>query len=293
MGKVTVSVVVPVFNEEKNLEEFHRELSGRLTELAQDWEIIFVDDGSSDRSCDILKALHEADARVRVIRLARHFGQNAALWAGLDNARKEIIVTMDADGQCPPSEIKKLAEKISDNTPLVIGRRRERKGPLWRRIGSRAYFALMRSIFGGRFPQDASPFRALRKNVLEKLRAGCDRGLAFSVIAAQAAVPFEMVHVEHRLRRSGRSKHSLVELAGAALDNLVASTGRFLYPAAALSIIGFWISLYRFAGLILFIPAVTVMFAYFHRFRKARGEALLYEIGNLREQSDSTKTERL
>ena len=293
MGKVTVSVVVPVFDEEKNLEEFHRALSEQLIELAPDWEIIFVDDGSSDRSFDILKGLHEADARVGVIRLVRHFGQNAALWAGLDNARKEIIVTMDADGQCVPRDIKKLVEKISDNAPLVIGRRSGRKQPLWKHLASRAYAAAMRAVFAGRFPQDASPFRALRKNMLVALRADCDRSLAFSVIAAQAVIPFAMVDVEHRPRRSGCSKYSPIQLAGIALDNLVASTRGFLYPAVALSILGFWISLYRFSGLVLFIPAVTVMFAYFYRFRKARTAGILYAIGDLLGQGVTGKTGRL
>ena len=230
---MTVSVVIPVFNEEQNLQELHGDLVQELTGLTPDWEIIFVDDGSSDRSHDILVVLAGTDAKISVIELARHFGQNAALWAGLDNARKDVIITIDADGQCAPADMKKLAGKISDNISLVIGRRRERKVPLWRRLCSRAYFRVMRLIFGGRFPQDASSFRALRRNVLDELRGRLDRGLAFSVLAAQARIPFETADIRHRKRRGGRSKYSAIDLAGLALDNIVASTNGFLYPAAA------------------------------------------------------------
>ena len=107
-----ISVVIPLFNEEKSLLELHRRLVDVLLPMEGGFEIIFVDDGSSDNSFQVLKRLHERDKKIKVIRFARNFGQHPALAAGLDCARGDIVITLDADLQNPPEEIPKLIDKL-------------------------------------------------------------------------------------------------------------------------------------------------------------------------------------
>ena len=120
------SVVIPVFNEEQNLEHLHIRLTRVMKSLKETYEVIFVDDGSKDSSFQILKGLHEKDNRVKVIRFTRNFGQPIALTAGLDHSKGEYVITMDADLQDQPEEIPKLINKLSEGYDIVYGYRKKR-----------------------------------------------------------------------------------------------------------------------------------------------------------------------
>ena len=114
-----VSVVIPVFNEAGTLRALHERLARTLKDLGQSWEIIFVDDGSSDGSAAILRALHEQDRAVRMLRFNRNYGQHAAVFAGMQRARGGVVVTLDADLQNPPEEIPRLLQRMADGTEVV------------------------------------------------------------------------------------------------------------------------------------------------------------------------------
>src|SRR5499433_3293398 len=130
MRPVELSVVVPIRNEAPSLEELYRELTERLTAWGRSYEILIVDDGSTDQSFDILGRLQARDPRLRVIRFRRNFGQTAAFAAGFDHARGRYIVTMDGDLQNDPSDIPGLVEMLERGSDIVCGWRKERKDPL-------------------------------------------------------------------------------------------------------------------------------------------------------------------
>ncbi|MFQ5809654.1 MAG: glycosyltransferase family 2 protein, partial [Armatimonadota bacterium] len=134
----SLSVVVPVFNEEDNLVPLHEEITAALDELGRDAEIVLVDDGSADGSLEILRRLQESDPRVRVVVLRRNFGQTAAMAAGFHSARGELVIVMDADLQNDPADIGALLAKHDEGYDVVSGWRKDRKDPwLSRRLPSR------------------------------------------------------------------------------------------------------------------------------------------------------------
>ncbi|MDX1778088.1 MAG: glycosyltransferase family 2 protein, partial [Thermodesulfobacteriota bacterium] len=133
------SVVVPLFNEEESLEELHRRLTLVLQPLSENFEIIFVDDGSTDDSFAVLKTLHEKDSRVKVIQFRKNFGKASALSAGFKKAQGKIIITLDADLQDLPEEIPSLLKKIEAGYDLVSGWKVKRKDPVVRKVASRLF----------------------------------------------------------------------------------------------------------------------------------------------------------
>ena len=130
---VKLSVVVPVFNEEENVGELYRRIVAALEGSAYDFEMIFVDDGSRDRTLTALCDIAAADPRLRVVKLRRNYGQTPSMRAGIDLARGEVIVTMDGDLQNDPADILPMVQKLHEGYDLVAGWRRNRKDPLLRR----------------------------------------------------------------------------------------------------------------------------------------------------------------
>ncbi len=130
----SVAIVVPVFNEAANLPVLWSRLQGVLADPSREWEVVFVDDGSTDRSLEILREYSQQDDRVRVVELARNFGQHSALLAGFRNCHADVIVTLDADLQNPPEEIPKLLRAIAEGNDVVGGWREERQDRPYRRL---------------------------------------------------------------------------------------------------------------------------------------------------------------
>ena len=130
----SLSVVVPVYNEERNLDALYARLAPVLDRTGRTYEVIFVDDGSADRSLEVLRRLHAAHRAVRVVALNRNYGQHAAVFAGLDHARGDVIVTLDADLQNPPEEIPRLLAQVEAGHDVVGGWRQNRRDPSIRRL---------------------------------------------------------------------------------------------------------------------------------------------------------------
>jgi len=131
-----ISVVLPVFNEEKNLRQIHKEISQVMRSNYEEWEIIFVDDGSTDTSYRVMKNIYEEDPHVRIIKFKKNFGQSAALSAGFELSEGDVIVTLDADLQNDPKEIPKLVDKLEEGYDCVSGWRKKRKDSLGKRFAS-------------------------------------------------------------------------------------------------------------------------------------------------------------
>lgn len=233
-----LSVIIPVFNEEKNLEPLYEEISRVLDSLGQAFEIIFVDDGSRDGSFPVLKRIQEKDKAVKIIRLRRNFGQTAALSAGFDYARGRVIVTMDADLQNDPKDIPALLAKINEGYDLVSGWRQKRHDKFFtRRLPSIVANRLISFLTGVKLHDYGCTLKAFRKEIIKSIRLYGELHRFIPAIASTLGVSIAEVKVSHRPRRFGRSKYTIFRLPRVILDML---TVKFLlsYSTRPLQVFG-------------------------------------------------------
>jgi len=218
-----LSVVIPVYNEEDNLVALWDELRPVLDGLGLAWEVLFVDDGSRDRSADIVRGLHERDARARLVRLKANAGETAATDAGFKAARGRWVVTMDADLQNDPADIPRLLAQL-DRWDAVTGWRVDRAagdGPV-RRVASRVANAVRNRLSDDSIRDSGCTFRAFRRECLRGLVLY--RGFHRFVPTLLKMRGFRVVEVpvNHRRRRAGRSKYGVLDRAFVAFADLLA-----------------------------------------------------------------------
>jgi glycosyltransferase involved in cell wall biosynthesis len=205
-----LSVVVPVMNERESLEPLYSRLLAVLAGLGTGYEVIFVDDGSTDGSFEVLRRLHAADPRVRVIRFSRNFGQTAAFSAGFAEARGETIVTLDADLQNDPADIPLLLDKVRQGYDLVSGWRRHRRDPLLtRKLPSRLANRLIASVTGVRLHDYGCSLKAYRRAVVKELRLYGEMHRFIPALASRMGARITEVPVSHYPRIYGRSKYNI------------------------------------------------------------------------------------
>jgi undecaprenyl-phosphate 4-deoxy-4-formamido-L-arabinose transferase len=215
-----VSVVIPVFNEEPNLEPLYERLERVLGGLGRPYEVIFVDDGSRDRSLELLRRLQEKHAALRVIQLNRNYGQHAAVFAGLDHARGDVVVTLDADLQNPPEEIPRLLDKIGEGHDVVGGWRRNRQDHAARRLFSWGVNKLTSRIIGVKMLDCGCMLRAYRREVVDVMRNHREVSSFIPALANSVATSPVELPVAHDRRNDGRSKYSPLRLLRLAFDLL-------------------------------------------------------------------------
>jgi len=215
-----VSVVIPAYNEEENLRPLYTRLADALGRVEQAAEVIFVDDGSTDRSAEVLRALAAGDARVRVVTLRTNLGKAVALAAGFRQARGEIVVTLDADLQDDPDEIPRLLTAIEAGSDLVCGWRQSRQDVWRKRVLSRIYNAVTRVTTGVVLHDLNCGFKAYRREVLTHLRLYGDLHRYIPVLAAWRGYRLREIPVRHHPRRHGRSKYGTARLFHGLLDLL-------------------------------------------------------------------------
>lgn len=230
-----VSVVIPVFNEAATLADLHQRLARTLKDAGRTSEIIFVDDGSTDRSAEVLRALHAQDPSVRVLRFNRNYGQHAAVFAGMEHARGDVIITLDADLQNPPEEIPALLRRLDDGFDVVGGARVQRHDPWPRRLASRLVNRVTSAIVGVRMTDYGCMLRAYRRSVVEQIVACQEISRFIPALANTFASAVAEVPVDHAPRREGRSKYGLFRLLRLNMDLM---TGFSLLPIQAVSFAG-------------------------------------------------------
>jgi undecaprenyl-phosphate 4-deoxy-4-formamido-L-arabinose transferase len=240
------SVVIPVFNEAESLEILYGRLSKVMQGLKAPYELIFVDDGSIDRSFQILESIRQKDKRVKVIRLTRNFGQHPAIMAGFSVCRGEIIITIDADLQNPPEEIPKLIRKIDEGYEVVFGTFLQRKHSFFRRVGSqfsKRILSKMLSTYTG-----LSGFRALRSYTVDQLKLLNERSKFLDGLLCWMGYKVGIVEVKHDERYFGKTKYSLFKLISLWLDMVVALTDVPLkiatFSGLLLGMVGFALALF-------------------------------------------------
>src|ERR1700730_1083335 len=219
--RMLLSVVVPCMNEEEVLRQTHTHLVSVLQKSPANFEIIYVDDGSSDSTVDVLRELQTSDPRVRVVRFSRNFGHQVAITAGLEHASREAVVIIDADLQDPPEIILEFLAKWLDGYDVVYGVRTERDGEsafkLW---SARAFYRFISYLSDTRIPRDTGDFRLLDRRVVDALvsmpeRDRFVRGMVSWLGFSQVAVPY------HRASRAaGVTKFSLFKMIRFALDGI-------------------------------------------------------------------------
>ena len=213
-----LSVVIPVFNEARSLDPLHARLARTLETLGRPYEIIFVDDGSRDESADVLRALRARDRAVRMIRFTRNYGQHAALLAGMERARGEIVVTLDADLQNPPEEIPRLLAALVDGVDVVGGRRVRRRDPWTRRAASWLVNRAASLAVGVRLRDCGCMLRAHRRSVIDRILVFPGSRRYLPVLAAAFASSMTEIPVAHSAREHGRSKYGVLRLLRLAFD---------------------------------------------------------------------------
>ena len=202
-----ISVVVPLLNEERSLEALYREIADALEPLGHDYEVVFVDDGSTDASLAVLSRLHDETTNVVVIHLRRNFGKAAALQAGFVEARGELVVTIDADLQDDPAEIPKLLAKLDEGFDLVSGWKTRRNDPLARRLFSRVFNWVTGVISGVHLHDVNCGLKAYRAEVLHGIRLYGELHRFIPVLASYRGYRIAEIPVNHRPREHGRSRY--------------------------------------------------------------------------------------
>jgi len=223
---VAVSIVVPVYNEAESLPTLHAEVAAVMERLGRPWEIICVDDGSTDDSFRVLEGLAERDPHVVAVQLRRNFGQTAAIAAALNYARGDTIVPMDADLQNDPADIPRLLEKLDEGYDVVSGWRRDRTDPfLSRRLPSILANVTISSVLGLRLHDYGCTLKAYRREVLDHVQLYGEMHRLIPAYAASIGARITELPINHRPRRFGRSKYGIVRTLKVLLDLL---TVRFL-----------------------------------------------------------------
>jgi glycosyltransferase involved in cell wall biosynthesis len=204
-----ISLVIPLYNEEESLRPLHAQLSQALGAVGRSYEIIFVDDGSTDGSFAVLEELHQADEHVKALQFRRNFGKSAALSAGFREARGEIIITMDADLQDDPQEIPNFLSTVEQGYDLVSGWKFPRRDPLTRTLPSRLFNWTVCLLTGVNLHDLNCGFKAYRRGVVEEISIYGELHRYIPVLAHWRGFKVTEIKVRHHPRPFGRSKYGL------------------------------------------------------------------------------------
>ncbi|MDK9707686.1 MAG: glycosyltransferase family 2 protein [Desulforhopalus sp.] len=214
-----VSVVIPLLNEEENIPLLYEELKQVLNALEDDHEILFIDDGSTDRSLELLRNLQQKDSHVVVVNFRKNFGQTAAMAAGFDYAQGDVIITMDADLQNDPRDIPRLLEQIKAGNDVVTGWRYDRKDAfINRRLPSIIANKIISKTTGVNLHDYGCTLKAFRKEVIKSVKLYGEMHRFIPAIASGMGIDFTEVKVNHRARRFGSSKYGISRTIRVILD---------------------------------------------------------------------------
>jgi len=215
-----LSVVVPLYNERESLDELHRRIVEACTGMGASFEIVFVDDGSTDGSREVLATLRAGDSRTRVIRFLANTGKAAARQAGFDAVEGDYVITMDADLQDDPAEIPNLVTALDGGLDMVSGWKKHRRDPLSKRLPSRVFNAVVRAFSGMKLHDFNCGLKAYRRDVVKSVRVYGELHRYIPVLAKFQGWRVGELPVNHMPRKYGRSKYGVRRFAAGFLDLL-------------------------------------------------------------------------
>jgi glycosyltransferase involved in cell wall biosynthesis len=252
--KPYVSIVVPVFNEVENLPVLYHSLWAAMDPTGFSWEVVFIDDGSTDGTASVLRELHAREAVVRVVELRRNFGQTAAMAAGFDHARGKIIIAMDGDLQNDPQDIPRLIDKLHEGNDVVSGWRANRQDGFWlRRLPSHVANKLISRTTGTHLHDYGCTLKAYRREVINELRLYGEMHRFIPALLGGNGARVVELPVTHHARRYGRSKYGLGRSIRVLLDLLLVKF--------SLSFLTRPLQIFGLVGFLAFLPG-TVICAY-------------------------------
>jgi undecaprenyl-phosphate 4-deoxy-4-formamido-L-arabinose transferase len=236
MVKPYVSVVIPVYNEQDNLEALFSRLTAAMDKTGKAWEVLFTNDGSRDRSIELLKSFQkQRPKQVRIIDFNGNFGQHMAIMAAFERVRGDVIVTLDADLQNPPEEIPKLLAAVAAGHDSVGGYRRNRQDTFFRRYASRVINGIRAKITRIRMRDQGCMLRAYRKHIVESIVASGETSTFIPALAYSFSANPAEVEVEHAARAAGESKYRLYDLVRLNFDLM---TGFSVVPLQVFTVFG-------------------------------------------------------
>ena len=239
-GEVAVSIIVPAHNEEESLPHLHQQITTAMAPLGVQWQVVYVDDGSSDRTFQILEAIAQRDPHATVVQLRRNFGQTAAIAAGIDHSSGEVIILVDADLQNDPADIPRLLAKLGEGYDIVSGWRKNRADPWWsRRLPSMVANAIISRVTGVRLHDYGCTLKAYRREVLQDIELYGEMHRLIPALAASIGARISEIEVHHRGRRFGKSKYGIGRTLKVVLDLV---TIKFLssYLTKPIYVFGAW-----------------------------------------------------
>ncbi len=242
-----ISIVIPVYNEENNLEILNEKLLIVCKSFDTNYEIIYVDDGSNDESLEIIKNFCNKNEEIHFISFYRNFGQHAAVMAGFEHAEGDLIMTLDADMQNPPEEIPKLIKKINEGYDIVSGQRINRKDNFLRKVPSYFMNRIISSLTGVKQKDYGCMMRVYKKEIVSKLLLYGEKSLYIPAFTSWLSKNSIEIPIQHDHRHAGKTKYSLLKLLRQAFDLITAYT---LVPIQIIGILGVIMFL---IGILLFI----------------------------------------
>jgi dolichol-phosphate mannosyltransferase len=238
-----LSVVIPVYNEEKVLPELCRRLYQTMSAIRKPWEVIFVNDGSQDRSSEVLRAIPPGDGQVKIVEFSRNFGHQAAITAGIDCARGDAVVVMDSDLQDPPEILSQMVERWRQGVEVVYAVRKRRQESWFKRACYYLFYRLLRILSTMDIPPDAGDFCLMDRCVADQLRRLSEHGRFVRGLRAWVGFRQEPLEYERSARFAGESKYTGRRLFRLALDGIFS----FSYaPLRLATFIGLIVSLAAF-----------------------------------------------
>ncbi|HKJ28522.1 MAG TPA: glycosyltransferase family 2 protein [Anaerolineales bacterium] len=207
-----ISFVIPTYNEEESLAELYRQIAANVASTGHDYEIIFIDDGSTDGSFAVMEELHAKDDRVRVIQFRRNYGKAAALEVGFDQVQGEVVCTPDADLQDDPMEIPRFLEKLDEGYDMVIGWKYPRLDPITKTAPSKLFNATLRASTGLNIHENNSGYKAMRRIVAEEMTLYGEMHRFIPAIAHWRGFKVTEIKVKHHPRKFGKTKYGLARM---------------------------------------------------------------------------------
>lgn len=231
----SISVLVPILNEEESLLELHERLMHTLEPMGRPFEIIYINDGSTDHTQDIIENFRQADRRVKIIEFNRNYGQHMALFAGFERATGDAVITIDADLQNPPEEIPRLVEKVDEGYDVVATYRRGRKDSLLRKVPSYIVNIITSRLVGAKLKDYGCMLRAYSRSVIDAMNLCQESSSFIPALANTYAKRIVEIEVGHAERAKGVSKYGLFRLLRLNFDLM---TGFSLMPIQAIGMLG-------------------------------------------------------
>ena len=248
--KPNFSVVIPLYNEEESLRELTEQLKNTLVKMGGNYELIFIDDGSTDNSFKVLRDIHHRNHRVKVIRFRRNYGKSAALMVGFQKAQGEFIITMDADLQDDPSEIPNLIKEIKSGYDVVSGWKKKRKDPISKTLPSKFFNYVTKVVSGINIHDFNCGLKAYRKEVIKGVRLYGEMHRFVPIYATWQGARVSEIPVNHYARQFGQSKYGISRTFKVVLDLMTVKfmSSYFTKPIYLFGTAGLWSMVMAFAA---------------------------------------------